>query len=416
MVNYVPKNLCLIMTDKCNAACSFCGREKNGYQDLSNEDMLNCIEQAHDLNMKEVIFSGGEPTLRYEDLLQGIRYASSRGMKTQIVTNASYSTNEERGLRVAKELEEAGLTMLVFSFDKDHQDHIPYSSVLNATKGALQTYMNTRFKTHFKESTIEENFSLLKKLANDLRGKYEFDGKSPDGKIVVAEKTLPVKQRFIVRAGEAKKLEKSEFEGRFKIRDHEQCHTHEMIVKTNGDITPCCSFEALQHRFYNVGNIGDMSIRTAASRVNESITDFMLSPYSFFRIKNFLEKSGNKEAKKISNRRYTTFCEFCADLFSKQELGGPIVYEFNKFKGAKPEIIFEGGYIGSAGRIKIVVNGKEMNFTDYLGSISFKDFWVKCCEHSLKFLDGRKDKRAIRDKKGFQRQLKIVSEMENAKY
>jgi len=416
MVNYIPKHLALVMTDRCNATCRFCGHEKTGYQDLSNEDMLNCIEQAHDLDMKRVLFSGGEPTLRYEDLLQGIRYANSKGMETQIVTNASYAIDEERGRQVAKEFEEAGLKWIVFSLDKDHQDYIPYISVLNATKGALSTNMNTRFKTHFRKSIVKDNFSLLLNLAKDLGGKHEFEGKgSVDGKITVGNKVLPVEQRYIVRSGEAKKIKKSEFRARYKIKDYERCCTEDMVVKTNGDITPCLGFEAFPYNFYVVGNVADTSLRTAAVRVNESITDMMLSPYSFFRIKSFLEKSGNEKAKKMPNKRYSTFCEYCVGVFSKPDLKEQIVEEFNKFRRVKPEVMFEKD-IGPARKAKVIVDGKEINLSDYLGPLSYKDFYTKYCEHILNSLEDKKEKRAIRDKKLFEKQLKIVSEMENAEY
>ena len=61
----------LILTYKCNGKCAFCHREGyDGKEDMSIDDIVECINIAKKLSVPIIALTGGEPTLR--DDLSGI--------------------------------------------------------------------------------------------------------------------------------------------------------------------------------------------------------------------------------------------------------------------------------------------------------------------------------------------------------
>jgi MoaA/NifB/PqqE/SkfB family radical SAM enzyme len=413
MVNYVPNALTLIITDGCNSSCSICGHDK-GDSHMPDEMMLECIDQAQEMGgIKYIVFSGGEPTTRYESLLKGTRHASSKGFEAHIVSNASYAENEDSAARFAKEMKDAGMIHITFSMDKEHQQHVPYANVLNAVKANLAVGIDTGIKTCYRKSTIDESHALIEAIATDIEGRLDED--SRHCKINIGEKEIKVSESFLARCGEAKSIRKSEFD-KLKIRDYESCETNYMSVKTNGDILPSCSFIPYYNPFYVFGNVNETTLREAARRVNESFVDFMLSPYSFLRLKEFMEKSENPKMRKLPNKRYENICDFCNTVTLNAEFREPVLREFNRFKGAEPEIIFGGSKEKLVGDARVVVNGEELKFVDYLGPMSYKRFWMELGKRGVEAYKDLKGKRAEKKRIFFKEILEEHSKLKEADY
>ena len=55
-----------------------------------------------------IVFTGGEATLRWKDLLEGIRYATELGFLTRLVTNAHWANREDMAQEKLLALIEAG--------------------------------------------------------------------------------------------------------------------------------------------------------------------------------------------------------------------------------------------------------------------------------------------------------------------
>lgn len=89
----------ILLTEKCNYRCIFChneGNDKSQHRN-SNADTLKCAINAVIKNgCHDITFTGGEPLLKKELLLDSIRYIRSVDFKLPItiVTNASLLTDE----------------------------------------------------------------------------------------------------------------------------------------------------------------------------------------------------------------------------------------------------------------------------------------------------------------------------------
>ncbi|MNB85485.1 molybdenum cofactor biosynthesis protein A [compost metagenome] len=99
------------VTSNCNFRCDYCcAYNRNDGQSLTGSEIITILEELPKL--KRVRLSGGEVTLKYEDCVEVVSYCASRGISTQLNSNASL-LNEERIGRLAN----AGLTTIHISFN-----------------------------------------------------------------------------------------------------------------------------------------------------------------------------------------------------------------------------------------------------------------------------------------------------------
>lgn len=111
----------LKVTEICNANCSCCQQRLERYAGdrvsiMPFELARKCIDDACLIGWKQLILSGGEPTL-HPDLFEIIRYGREHGMEVSLYTNGGMLTDE-----YIDSLCESDLNVLMlsyYSFDKD---------------------------------------------------------------------------------------------------------------------------------------------------------------------------------------------------------------------------------------------------------------------------------------------------------
>jgi len=114
-----PESVVIGVTNICNFRCEMCHVWKNKeVKEISINKIFKIIDEITKFNSKDLLlqFHGGE-TLMYKDLGKAISYATSKGVKTGIVTNG-YFLNKKKIL----ELSNAGLFSLNISLDSTKQD------------------------------------------------------------------------------------------------------------------------------------------------------------------------------------------------------------------------------------------------------------------------------------------------------
>lgn len=170
------KTLSIMPTNTCPASCANCGSlsgpgEKGG---LTLDTMLTAIQEAKELGFYNVVFTGGEATLRWPDLLRAIRYATDIGFPTRIVTNAHWATNTHQAGRKIDALMAAGLKEINYSTGDEHARFIPVDRIINAivasTSRSLWTsvVVELRARRTVTKATLEDD-PRLRALPDDQR-------------------------------------------------------------------------------------------------------------------------------------------------------------------------------------------------------------------------------------------------------
>ena len=124
------------ITTKCNLKCKHCYSDSVGQaapDELSTEEAFHLIDDLSKWGVGLLVIDGGEP-LHREDLLDIVKYASSKGIQTGIGSNGTLIDKV-----MAKRMVEAGVQSIAISVDgTDAQTHDSFRGVSGAWEQALE--------------------------------------------------------------------------------------------------------------------------------------------------------------------------------------------------------------------------------------------------------------------------------------
>lgn len=114
-VQEIPTVLYLLITNLCNFKCKHCCWEDHykKEEELNLEQLKSLVDDMVSLGIFRLSISGGEPTTRYNELIELIKYAQSKGITSICIATNGHLLNEEK----LQELVDAGLTEVQFSID-----------------------------------------------------------------------------------------------------------------------------------------------------------------------------------------------------------------------------------------------------------------------------------------------------------
>ena len=152
---------------KCYCNCSICcmSCESTSKEALPLGLIKDIIKQAMSQHhIKHISFSGGDPFLRYSDLLQALDYAKSNGFETSCFTNALWCNEYEKTKDYLKRLENSGLDILRISLDHQHDRYLN----INRYKNLLEALKETKIKSYINVGILntpdDKSFELLNEL------------------------------------------------------------------------------------------------------------------------------------------------------------------------------------------------------------------------------------------------------------
>ncbi len=174
-----PQTIAFATTYQCNASCKNCcfGCSPQMKVRLSIEDMKFYIDQAlkfYSDSLKVLVLTGGESFLLKDDLIEIVKYGSSKGLVTRIVTNAFWAKDYQTAYDILLNLRENGLNEINYNTGDDHQEWVPYDNIVTACIAAMdlnltcivnvETHDNAIFdgNTFFQDSRLSTYFDYTK--------------------------------------------------------------------------------------------------------------------------------------------------------------------------------------------------------------------------------------------------------------
>jgi len=136
----------ILLTYKCLYECDHCFVYSSPKAEgtFTLKQIYNLLDEAEKIGTIEwIYFEGGEPTLYYPLLIEGIKSAAGRGFKTGVVTNAHFAVTEEDAMLWLKPLADLNIQDLSISNDKFHSDNPESSPAAIAIKAAKSLGINT---------------------------------------------------------------------------------------------------------------------------------------------------------------------------------------------------------------------------------------------------------------------------------
>jgi organic radical activating enzyme len=158
------KTLSIMLTYTCPAECKDCGTlsSPRSRENITLEDAKKFILEASEAgDFSVVVFTGGEATLRWKDLLRAIAFSKSKGLATRLVTNAHWAFREDIARQKLRALIDAGLDEINYSTGDEHTRFIPLDRVGLATRLALEAELTTCVMIESKAERKVTRESLL---------------------------------------------------------------------------------------------------------------------------------------------------------------------------------------------------------------------------------------------------------------
>jgi len=241
---YIPWLLWLEVTSKCNANCIFCARSdvKQPAQHMDFEVFKKIIDatpfatQIHTQGF-------GEP-LMWPDLVRGVAYANSKGLRVVFYTNASLLDDE-----MAIGLLNAGVSQIRFSVDgMSAEEYEPLRKGLKweTVLANIENFQKRKNEGNFKTETVIR-MCVTKENRENIQAVMDFWRPKVD---VVS--TMP--ERDIQGYTETRINPFTHY----KPIKCENPYT-QLAVKSNGDMVLCC---VDWFHNYVVGNVNDWPITT----------------------------------------------------------------------------------------------------------------------------------------------------------
>lgn len=261
-----PKILSIMPTYTCPAACTHCGTLSSPQErsNISLDTILSSIRQAKELSFGLVVFTGGEATLRWKDLLRGLSYARELSLPTRLVTNAHWAHTQETARRKVDELIAAGLTEINYSTGDEHVRFVPFERVVHATVAALERELSLHVMVEYRAERTVTRDTLL--------GHPTIEALPPERREalrITESPWMPLDPLVRERYG------RGDVANRHNVGLRTGCESvlHTYVVQADGRVGACCGLGLRLIREMNVGRAeGDTFLAEAIAHTE---SDFL---------------------------------------------------------------------------------------------------------------------------------------------
>lgn len=318
------KILTFITTDECTISCGHCimscGPSKG--RRLSLEQMKKVIKSAAAGNaLSVVVFTGGEPMLLGEDLLDAIAYVDSLGLTSRIVTNASWAVSPDAASATVRSLREAGLVELNISADDYHLPFVPiehirfayeasrgqgFGAVVIANSALPGDLVTPAFLKDRLGGVFDERCSLDKNL---------FGPPAADG------------TRYVIYTGNVQRLGRAkEMIGPGGARCPGQCSPfgscpniiQTIAISPGNRMQACCGFETETNAFLDFGSLDLDDFQELLAEGRKAIVPTALALAGPDYLKEFVQIRSPKLTFESS---YSSMCELCEAVVTREDVG-----------------------------------------------------------------------------------------------
>ena len=315
MMNWCFRNgylysLFVELTYGCNLKCVHCYNPKNiSSVQLDFDKMKQIIDEARDLGVFKITFSGGESTL-HKNFIEIIEYARNKRMSVEIFTNGQtlYDNSELVNRLVKSYPYRIGLSL--YSHEKDTHEKVTsvknsHQKTLDVIKKLRARNVNVQVKNFLLNINCKDCISV-KKFANEIQANMSSDtsllptmeGSTKNFQYITTEEDLyelytnsesPLCVNDIIKKDITKR------------QNERPCSagTHGLCITPTLEVHPCVSLPI------NLGNLNEVSLKDiwqGAINKDPNSKLYQWQQVSF------------KDLKECYKEDYCQFCTYCAGM------------------------------------------------------------------------------------------------------
>ncbi|WP_135829663.1 radical SAM protein [Halorussus halobius] len=294
-----PQTVSVFLDYKCNFSCGHCsvGSSPEAKFKMDDSYLDQVFEQVQSMPSVEVIvFTGGEVTLHWETLLEGIARAKELGYMTRIVTNSWWAHDIERARDGLEELLDAGLDEISTSYDDFHTDFTDPEPILNLIEAGMETdrLKNLSVATVIGHEDPEYDKARMEELLSERFDcpPEEFD----DRLVLIEDKASPL--------GHGAQLDVSDLEPADTLLAGCKDVINTVSVHPDGSVKACCGHAQWYVPDLTLGSLDEETLPEIVDRSGQNLVYWLIHKLG---PKQLLEELG------VDNH-HSGICHACHDL------------------------------------------------------------------------------------------------------
>ena len=309
------RTLSVMPTYACQAQCKDCGTVSSPHDrnNLALKTMLSAIDQANELGFLNVVFTGGEATIRWVELVEAIRHANRLQMPTRLVTNAHWATDEEEANHRVRELVDAGLREINYSTGDEHVRFIPLDNVANGIVSALRHSLSLAVMIELRATRRITKESLL------AHPKIKLLGKQDQERIRVMESPwMPLNPSMIESYPEGSAINSN------NIASTGGCDSvlQTYVMQADGRIGACCGLGMRITPELNVGvSTGEHFLQNA---IRDAESDLLKLLLHYKGPEKLLAWAATKNPEIAWENLYAHKCQACLRIYKDPKVGSVV--------------------------------------------------------------------------------------------
>lgn len=250
-------HLSIMKSNKCNFHCRHCLHSSSEQQEqtLAQETIKGLIRDAALLSVNErlmISFTGGEPFLHFEELLENALEAKNKGASyISCISNCFWAVSEEAARRKLFEIKKSGVGQLSVSYDQFHTPFVGMENIRNAFMAAVDAGIRIKFKMV---------------VTGDSGRAYQFLEKLKD---ITCDTAFEVEENLCLPLGRAESLPGDLFLYRGGFPSGSCRGLGYLLAAQDGNVYACCCAVFLEP--LRLGNICREPLKDLIERLNGSI-------------------------------------------------------------------------------------------------------------------------------------------------
>jgi organic radical activating enzyme len=135
-----PSSFAVHVTYTCPLACAHCcfSSSPKSRERLDPGLVIDTIRNLDQTAIEMVCFTGGEPFLLGDHLVEFVKLATERGFKTRVVTSAYFGRTPKAATQRMEKIAAAGLKELSISWDDFHEEFVSFETIKNVAHAASE--------------------------------------------------------------------------------------------------------------------------------------------------------------------------------------------------------------------------------------------------------------------------------------
>jgi len=274
--------------------------------------MVSITEHVLSLGkLKLVVFTGGEPFLLGDDLLQAVKHCSEKKLLTRIVTNAYWATNPQATKQKLLALKEAGLSEINLSCDDYHQEFIPIANIKNANDVCTELGIPCLIGHKLMKDCKITISSLAQSLGHEL-AVYDPEKPNPPNNLVSTGYTVPIAENMHLIPDE---------EILYPQRDAgwtKPCSSilQRIVITPKKELSICCGMVPRKVPEIVFGTLDEFSLEELIVKAHEDLIVNWLALEGPFGMMQFLLK---KNPNLPFRKQYVNVCHLCSEILTRED-------------------------------------------------------------------------------------------------